>query len=285
MGSGSCSSISRGVGKQAAAAALVAGAIAALFAWLGPPGRDLAAHAYQLNVFVDHGFALWDNFWYAGRYSFVTYSLVYYPLAAVFGIPLLAVVSVAGSAFGFALVAGREWGDDARLPTLAFALVWPSIVFSAAFPFALGVASGLLALGGAAARAAALVRGARRPHARCEPTGVPAARRRARGSGRGTAVAAPPQPAADGRARGDRAWGARPAPALPEQLALPVPRGRVRRALPLLRLRRCADGRRPERADPARALPRLPASPLPSSSSCRRGSARTSRAFGSQRSR
>jgi hypothetical protein len=65
------------VGRQAAAAAVLAGAIAAIFAWLGPPGRDLAAHAYQLNVFVDHGFALWDNFWYAGRYSFVTYSLVY----------------------------------------------------------------------------------------------------------------------------------------------------------------------------------------------------------------
>jgi len=142
------------VGRQAAAAAVLAGAIAALFAWLGPPGRDLAAHAYQLNVFVDHGFALWDNFWYAGRYSFVTYSLVYYPLAALLGIELLAVVSVAAAAVGFSLVAGREWGESARLPTLAFALVWPSIVFSAAFPFALGVASGLFAL-------AALQRGLR----------------------------------------------------------------------------------------------------------------------------
>ena len=142
------------MGRQAAAAAVLAGAIAAIFAWLGPPGRDLAAHAYQLNVFVDHGFALWDNFWYAGRYSFVTYSLVYYPLAALLGIELLAVVSVAAAAVGFSLVAGREWGESARLPTLAFALVWPSIVFSAAFPFALGVASGLFAL-------AALQRGLR----------------------------------------------------------------------------------------------------------------------------
>jgi hypothetical protein len=140
--------------RRAAAAAVLAGAIAALCSWLGPPGRDLAAHAYQLNVFVDHGFALWDNFWYAGRYSFVTYSLVYYPLAAVLGISLLAVVSVAAAAFGFSLVAGREWGENARVPTLAFAVVWPSIVFSAAFPFALGVACGLFAL-------AALQRGLR----------------------------------------------------------------------------------------------------------------------------
>ena len=50
-------------------------------------------------MFLRHGFILWDNFWYAGRYSFVTYSLLYYPLAAAFGIRALAVATVAGSPF------------------------------------------------------------------------------------------------------------------------------------------------------------------------------------------
>lgn len=54
------------------APASAAAALAALLVWLGPPGADLAAHAYQRTVFLEHGFVLWNNFWYAGRYSFVT---------------------------------------------------------------------------------------------------------------------------------------------------------------------------------------------------------------------
>src|SRR6266545_4043549 len=79
---------------EALASAGVAAVLASLLAWLGPPGADLAAHAYQRTLFLDHGFALWNNFWYAGRYSFVTYSLLYYPLAALLGIRLLAVATV-----------------------------------------------------------------------------------------------------------------------------------------------------------------------------------------------
>ena len=33
------------------------------------------------RLFMLHGFTLWDNFWYAGRYAFVNYSVLYYPLA------------------------------------------------------------------------------------------------------------------------------------------------------------------------------------------------------------
>ena len=81
--------------REATLSAAGAGALAAVLIWLGPPGSDLAAHAYQRTLFLDHGFTLWNNFWYAGRYSFVTYSVLYYPLAALFGIRLLAVATVA----------------------------------------------------------------------------------------------------------------------------------------------------------------------------------------------
>jgi uncharacterized membrane protein len=90
------------VAREAAVCAGLAAIVAAVLAWLGPPGADFAAHAYQRSAFLQHGFALWNNFWYAGRYSFVTYSLIYYPLAAVLGIKLLGVASVAASAFAFA---------------------------------------------------------------------------------------------------------------------------------------------------------------------------------------
>ena len=122
------------------------GVIAAVLAWLGPPGTDFAAHAYQRTVFLEHGFTLWNNFWYAGRYSFVTYSLIYYPLAAVLGIRLLAVATIALAALAFAVVLWREWGPTTRWSSRTFAVVWAGIVLSAAFPFALGMSLALLAI-------------------------------------------------------------------------------------------------------------------------------------------
>src|SRR5690349_24323377 len=97
---------------EALLSAAAAASIAAMLVWLGPPGTDLAAHAYQRALFLQHGFTLWNNFWYAGRYSFVTYSLIYYPLAAVVGIKLLAVATIAFAALAFAAVAWREWGPS-----------------------------------------------------------------------------------------------------------------------------------------------------------------------------
>ena len=120
--------------------------LAALLVWLGPPGTDLAAHAYQRTLFLQHGFVLWNNFWYAGRYSFVTYSVLYYPLAALLGIKLLAVLIVGGSVAVFAAVVRREWEDESTWAIRAFAVVWALLVVSAAYPFMLGSALALLAL-------------------------------------------------------------------------------------------------------------------------------------------
>ncbi len=132
--------------REAALSAGAAATIASALAWLGPPGSDLAAHAYQRAVFVQQGFELWNNFWYAGRYSFITYSVLYYPLAALLGIRLLAVATIATAALAFAVVIGREWGPTARWSSRTFAVVWAGIVLSAAFPFALGAALALLAI-------------------------------------------------------------------------------------------------------------------------------------------
>jgi hypothetical protein len=124
----------------------MAAGVGAVLVWLGPPGTDFAAHVYQRVVFLRHGFTLWDNFWYAGRYSFADYSLLYYPLAAVVGIRTLAVASVSIAALAYTAVAGREWGPLARWSSRSFAIVWAGLLTSAAFPFTLGVALALLAL-------------------------------------------------------------------------------------------------------------------------------------------
>jgi hypothetical protein len=134
------------VAREALLCAGAAALLASLLVWLGPPGADFAAHAYQRSTFLQHGFAFWNNFWYAGRYSFITYSLIYYPLAALLGIKLLAVASVATAVLAFSLVLSHEWGRTARWSSRTFAVVWAGIVLSAAFPFVLGAALALLAL-------------------------------------------------------------------------------------------------------------------------------------------
>lgn len=132
--------------REALLAAVAAATLSAILLWAGPPGNDIAAHLYQRTLFLKHGFVLWNNFWYAGRYSFVTYSLLYYPLSAFFGIKVLALASVTVAALAFAIVIGREWGPAARWSSRTFAVVWAGTVLSAAFPFALGFALALLAL-------------------------------------------------------------------------------------------------------------------------------------------
>ena len=132
--------------REALLALLLASATSALLLWAGPPGIDLAGHAYQRVLFLRDGFSLWNNFWYAGRYSFVTYSILYYPLAGLLGIKLLALASIATAALAFAIVLGREWGSIARASSRSFAVVWAGTALSAAFPFALGAALALLAL-------------------------------------------------------------------------------------------------------------------------------------------
>ena len=132
--------------REAALCTGLGATTASLLVWFGPRGGDLAAHEYQLRLFLHHGLTLWDNFWYAGRYAYVDYSVLYYPLAAVFGIALLTVLSVAFAAGAFARLLEREWGPAARWAGRSFALLWPGVILAAELPLALGVLFALLCL-------------------------------------------------------------------------------------------------------------------------------------------
>jgi hypothetical protein len=128
------------IARHPLAAAALAGTIATALLWLGPPGNDTAAHVYQLWLFRHHGLTPWDNYWYSGRWVFITYSWLYYPVAAFVGIKLLALASVAIAASAFARLV--RWTPAA----LTFAAVWGAYTISGAYPFMLGVAFALLAL-------------------------------------------------------------------------------------------------------------------------------------------
>ncbi len=132
--------------REVVLCAALSAATAVLLVWLAPRGGDYAAHAYQRELFIRHGFTFWDDYWYAGRYAFVGYSLLYYPLASWLGIELLAVLSVVVAAAAFASLLEREWGERAVWASRAFAVLWAGAVLTGEFPFALGMALALLAL-------------------------------------------------------------------------------------------------------------------------------------------
>lgn len=132
--------------REATISTALAATLAALLLWAMPPGIDWAAHAYQRTFLIQHGFAIWNNFWYAGRYSYITYSLLYYPLAALLGIRVLALASIATAAFAFSIVVFRQWGPASRVSSRSFAVMWVGIIGAAAFPFALSMSFALLAL-------------------------------------------------------------------------------------------------------------------------------------------
>jgi len=137
---------SGGLAREAVGSAVTAALVAVVVIRLAPPGIDLAAHLYMRSFLLQHGFSLWNNFWYAGRYQFVTYSLLYYPLAAALGLNVVSVVSVALAAFGFAHVIGKQWGYPARWSSRSFAVAWPGVVMTGTLPFALGVALAFMGL-------------------------------------------------------------------------------------------------------------------------------------------
>jgi hypothetical protein len=127
--------------------AVLAGSVALGFGLLAVPSGDAPSHLFQTWLYSHGGFEVWNNYWYAGRYEFVNYSVFYYPLAAYLGQLGVLVPAAALLGAGFALACGGEWGRAARGPSIAFAITGPFIMMSAGvYPFLAGAACGLLAL-------------------------------------------------------------------------------------------------------------------------------------------
>ena len=127
-------------GGSPVGAGAIAGILALALVLFGPPGGDQAAHLYLTQAWRDHGWQLWDNFWYSGRYAQVNYSLIFYPLAAPLHPITVVVASCAGAATGFAALLRRRWPTIATGPALAFAFLVPLAVVAGTYPFLLGLA-------------------------------------------------------------------------------------------------------------------------------------------------
>lgn len=131
--------------RRGTAFSLLALVMSALLLEFGPVAIDQAAHFHLQSIFDSHGFALWDNTWYLGRYSFVNYSFAFYLFGFLLGIKVVAVLSVAVSVGAMSMIADRVLAGTLsgfqRLPLLFF----PFMVLTGAWPFLLGTAFFLLA--------------------------------------------------------------------------------------------------------------------------------------------
>jgi hypothetical protein len=120
----------------------VAAALVSLWLIADPRTPDLAAQAYRVGVFEQFGLTIWDSRWYGGHYL-PGYSLVFPPLAALFGLRLVAALSVLASAILFERLAVGVYGPRARWGAAFFALAAVGDIWSGRLAFALGVSFAL----------------------------------------------------------------------------------------------------------------------------------------------
>jgi hypothetical protein len=112
---------------------------------LAPRTPDLAAAAYRLNLFEHLGFAVYDEHWYAGH-ELPGYSVLFPPLAWLFGLRAVGALSVLVSTLCFERIAVAVYGRPARWAAIPFALAAVGDVWIGRLAFALGLSFALAAV-------------------------------------------------------------------------------------------------------------------------------------------
>ena len=130
------------VSPDVAMALCVSTVLALALAAFGPPGRrPCRPPAPDLRRSPADGWRFWDNYWYAGRYELINYSPLYYPLAALVGVPDGGGRRRSSRARGCSRRrCCGSGGARARLSALLFAAFWPGVLVAGQYPFALGCA-------------------------------------------------------------------------------------------------------------------------------------------------
>jgi hypothetical protein len=112
---------------------------------LRPPSVDLAAQLFRVELFSSDGFLAWNNYWYGGHYL-LGYSLLFPPLGAALGAPVVGGLAAVAATALFGLLARRHYPARAPLATLWFGAGTIATLLSGRLTFALGVAVALAAL-------------------------------------------------------------------------------------------------------------------------------------------
>jgi hypothetical protein len=120
-------------------------ALALTVAVWDPQVRDLAAQTFRSELYERSGFSLWNGTWFGGHYL-LSYSVLFPPLAALFGVGLVGAASVIAGAYLFDRLVRTRWGERARPAALWFGAGAATMLASGRLSFALGVAFGLASL-------------------------------------------------------------------------------------------------------------------------------------------
>jgi hypothetical protein len=124
---------------------LLAALLAALYLVLDPMSADHAAQSYREWLFEHAGPTLWDNGWYAGHHV-PAYSILFPPLAALFGARVVGALAAVAAAWAFERLALMTHGEQGRPAALWFATASAVSLVTGRLTFALGLACGLLAV-------------------------------------------------------------------------------------------------------------------------------------------
>jgi len=130
---------------EALRAVLLATAAALAVVSFAPPPGDASAHLYRTWL-VERGVIVWDNLWFAGNYPILTYSPLYYFLAAAAGNGMLTIAGALVAAACFAALAVREWGPTAAWPARLFGICAAGPLITGTAPYGLGLAAALACL-------------------------------------------------------------------------------------------------------------------------------------------
>jgi hypothetical protein len=112
----------------------------------GMVGSDTAAHVYKTELVRHHQSIVWDNDWYGGSYSIITYGPVYYWLAQYVPGAVIAVVSAGLLPLLFYLYMRRVYGVTGYLPTAVLTVVLAAYLENGQDPFLLALALTMLGL-------------------------------------------------------------------------------------------------------------------------------------------
>jgi hypothetical protein len=124
--------------RRRALPTLVAALLAAAYLIIQPTGADLPAQLLRTRLFGVEGFAIWDNWWYAGHYL-PGYSVLFPVLAWLTTPQLVAALAGVGTAAAFEALAYRAYGRDAWLGATWLGAATVTEPLSGRLTFALGL--------------------------------------------------------------------------------------------------------------------------------------------------